>query len=462
MTLTAYAAYSTLGIINAQNDGAYFVYNSKTANNANCANHVPCQSALKPPPNAEQQHVDIDDKNGWIDLEYNVCQGIKNNANGSSECQGYMGHFGIFFTPKETKISNSSDGSVFLDTHSSGKMFSVLFHSAIGPPPPTPSFPSPSIYQGVIYRGINLSGGEFDSAFNLPFAKDALYFVQKGANTVRIPFKWEYIQPDLTKPIDFTQGNAKKLVDLVGELTHAGIYVILDMHNYLRYPSQMFNGPVIGLNSPATTHLYAQAWASFAEQFKNNDHVFFDLMNEPLADPKLILTNYNAAIIAIRSKGFKNLLLLEGNDWSKMSTWMKENASTFIPTNIHDPDNNYAINVHQYFNDEGGNTATCFDPTILLEKIHFNDFIQWVKANKVRVFLSELGGADNTTCAADINKLLTLIESNPHQENVGGFIGWTAWMGGHAASGFLLDLAPNKNGSEKIQMSAGLDRHLHV
>lgn len=448
--LNTYAAFSTLGIQNSQNDKSFYFLSHQSANRAACQNT--CKNILKP---NEQQFITIDASEGWIDLEYNICANIKNN-----NCDDYRGHVGILLTPEKTSISNTQDGSAFLNTIEPGKIFGVIFHSAISSRILSPTFPTPAVYTGVKYHGFNLSGGEFDSAFNLPYATDALYFIRKGANILRIPFKWEYIQPDLSKPIDFSTGNAKKLNDLVTTFTKAHLFVILDMHNFLRYPSNNFQGPVIGNDANATTEKFALAWGSFAKQFKNNNYVFFDLMNEPLADPELILKNYNAALDVIRKEGFDNLVLLEGSDWSKMSTWTNKNAKYFIASNIHDPQNNYALSIHQYFDDEGGSTNNCFSSLEVLTKIHFDSFVTWIKTQKVPIFLTELGGANNQNCADTIQTVLTAVENHPDENHAGGFIGWAGWMGGHATSGFLLNLMPDANGIEKIQMTKGFSLHL--
>jgi endoglucanase len=449
-TLKTFAAFSQLGLQNAENNQNYFVFSSQSSQHAACLNT--CKNILKP---NEQQMITIDNADGWIDLEYNICASSKDNA-----CDDYRGHVGILFTPEKTTISNTKDGTASLKANGSNGIFTITFHSTIPKNTPPPTFPTPKSYSGVKYRGFNLSGGEFDSGFHLPYPADALYFVQKGANIFRIPFKWEYIQPDLNQPINFNVGNAKQLNDLVAVLTKAHIYVILDMHNFLRYPTEAFHGPVIGKDSPATTEKFALAWGSFATQFKNNQYVFFDLMNEPLADPDFILKNYQVVIQTIRARGFKNLLLLEGSDWSKMSTWVTKNGAYFTSDNIHDPENNYALSIHQYFDDAGGSTDTCFASKDVLTKIHFSDFLQWVKNQKMPVFLTELGGANNQNCANAIDTLLTAVENNSYQNHVGGFIGWTGWMGGHATAGFLLNLLPDSPTHEKTQMRQGFELHL--
>lgn len=332
--------------------------------------------------------------------------------------------------------------------------------------PPNPTFPEPSEYKEIPYRGINLAGGDFDSGFQLPYPADALYFIQKGMNTVRLPFKWEYVQSDFSQPIDFSSGNAQQISVLVDTLTAANITVILDMHNYMRY-----NNQIIGASAVNTTN-YANAWGNFGAQFKGNNLVFFDLMNEPNTMPtELILTNYNAAISSIRAAGFSNTLLLEGNAWSGINSWTQNwygtsNALVFVPSNITDPQNNYWINVHEYFTDpDGGGSGIgdCVDPNSLLEIEQFSTFVEWLEQQDLTAFLTETSGEATTNCIADIDEFLTAVEQNPVNNNrLSGFIGYTLWAGGHAwqGSNYPLDLAPNSDGSEQPQMREAVDHHL--
>ena len=84
-----------------------------------------------------------------------------------------------------------------------------------------------------------MTGAEWGDTFNeisWPDVKLAQYFVEKGMNTFRLSIRWKYIQPDLTKPIDFVSpGYGKQVDQFIKTLTDARIYFILDVHNYMHY-----------------------------------------------------------------------------------------------------------------------------------------------------------------------------------------------------------------------------------
>lgn len=93
------------------------------------------------------------------------------------------------------------------------------------------------------------------------------------------------------------------------QITSKGAYVILDPHNYARYP---YNGAVIGASgSDVTTQNFATFWSMLASLFMSNPNVFFGLMNEPNSmTTELWLADANAAIAAIRGTGAQNLILV--------------------------------------------------------------------------------------------------------------------------------------------------------
>ena len=64
---------------------------------------------------------------------------------------------------------------------------------------------------GLKYVGVNLSGAEFNSRkkpgtlfkdYTYPAASDFSYFAGKGMNTIRLPFLWERVQPELNGQLD--------------------------------------------------------------------------------------------------------------------------------------------------------------------------------------------------------------------------------------------------------------------
>ncbi len=470
--------YSTLGIQNINN--YYFVLSGVTNSaDASCGSsgQNTCYPTLSPQNGTTAggaQWINISSQTGWIDTEYDVCSGVA-YPSGVATCQGYVGHVGVKFTTTSTIISGVTGGTAQLGPYQAGNPLTLTFTPTT--PTPTP-IPTPNSYASVPYRGVNLSGAEFDYAFQLPNPVDSVYFVDKGVSTVRLPFKWEYLLPNSTSPdpsqhIDFTQGNAKQYAALVNTLTSAGLYVVVDMHNYMRFPENATSGPVIGKDSPATQADYAQAWGDIATEFKANDHVIFDLMNEPHdMDTQLVFDNYKAAITAIRNANANNLVVLEGNNWSGLHSWTtatgtdgKTNAQVFTKAAIND--NNYAINTHQYFDADFSGTSDCVADTsqsALLQRLGYADFANYMHTNQLRVIVTELGGFNNSGCANDINYFLTQIEQsdayNPNAPSNGGFIGWIGWAGGHAYNGLPLDLG--NDGGEKTTMTQGFASNGHL
>ena len=80
------------------------------------------------------------------------------------------------------------------------------------------------------YTGVNLAGGEFygpkpassrlhGKNFVYPNAQEIDYFVGKGMNIFRVPFRWETLQPEAMKPLD---ADAFKLFKDSIELITAG------------------------------------------------------------------------------------------------------------------------------------------------------------------------------------------------------------------------------------------------
>ena len=426
-----------------------------------------------------QEWINIASSGGWFVLNFKVSS---YNSITKSCNKDYLGYLSVSFSDnnQKPKVTTQDGNTQIYTVNSTAKLYGLYFFTYT-----VPQFPTPTVYNTLQYRGVNLSGAEFEKPYNLtPSAFDAYYFVTKGMNTVRIPFRWEYLQPNLGLAIDFTKGYGKQLMDLVGTLSNAGIYVIVDMHNYMRYPLGSGNdGPVIGVDSKATAVLYAKAWQEIAAEIMrrnyNNNYVLLDLMNEPWSSrgeslssspsklsTEIILDNYIAAMTAIRSVGFKGMLLLEGNAFSGLLDWEANyygtpNATVFMPKNI--PDSNYAINVHQYLGQNAAPTTTdCVTPSTLLTLKNFSQFVTWMSTNKVPVILTETGGIPSSNCTQDINIFLSALESNAYQPGQGGFIGWLGWTGGDAwypvsDSNFQKQflIAPKINGSEAIQMQQG-------
>jgi endoglucanase len=292
-----------------------------------------------------------------------------------------------------------------------------------------------SCFGAPTYFGVNLSGGEWDtSGTYFPSNNTVNYFLGKGFNIIRLPFLWEGLQPTLGQP--FAPIYFGYIDRLVYQITNAGAYVILDPHNYARYP---YNGQVIGSSSSVTTQDYATFWGMLAAIYKNNSHVFFGLMNEPnTMATELWLTDANAAIAAIRQAGATNLILVPGNAWTGAHSWTQNwygTANSVVMLNVSDPINNFVFEVHQYFDTNySGTSPDC--PDLTAGTSTFTAFIAWAQQNNYKAYLGEFAGGYNSNCSIVINNCLTLLNSNDV------FIGWNWWAGGDYWGNYILSIQP--------------------
>jgi endoglucanase len=353
----------------------------------------------------------------------------------------------------------------------------------------------------MVFTGVNLAGAEFGAnngsippygtaqgwTYIWPTVAEIKYFQSIGMNTVRLPFLWERLQPNLMQEntdFDSTYLNGISGTENVGlagtvqRIIDAGMYVILDVHNYAFYPLansasgyNNWNGNqyYIGGTSGPSSEQFAAFWAKLASvsvtnpngmtdgtklSFANNPQVIFGLMNEPTYMPTNTWFNdAQAAVTAIRSTTANNLILVPGTCWTGAWSWVSgtldpNNPGCFtgsggtgvtnasVMGNIFDPANNYAYDLHQYLDSDysgtGGKDCTQ-DGSKVLEAA-----TEWLKDNKARGFLGEFAGINSPACKTAVTNMLNFMNENlavfapipigsPVNVTTGGWIGWTWW-----------------------------------
>lgn len=165
---------------------------------------------------------------------------------------------------------------------------------------------------GRVLRGVNVSGLEWtvdlsdvDSINNSGFSNanpgtyaDTLsynsepvgtfeYLYSQGVRLVRIPFRWERVQPTLGGDLDDTQWGY--VTAQVAAARSAGLYVVLDVHNYGGYWLDNEGTPVRNticlpdslVQTDVTVTHFADLWTKISNEYKSDPGVFYDLMNEP-------------------------------------------------------------------------------------------------------------------------------------------------------------------------------------
>jgi endoglucanase len=314
------------------------------------------------------------------------------------------------------------------------------------------SLPVSGVQSAVLYTGVNLAGAEFGESnlpgvynthYTYPRSNEVDYFLGKGMNTFRLPFRWERLQP--AQNGQFNAAELTRMKTFVNYATSHGAYVVLDPHNYARY-----YGAVVGTAGLPNSSL-ADFWTRLSNEFKTNDRIIFGLMNEPHTMPTEQWRDAaNATIAAIRDTGATNLILVPGNAWTGAHSWSQNwygtpNAVAML--SITDPGNNFAFDAHQYLDsNSSGSSSQIVSPTIGRERLV--DFTNWLRTNNRRGFLgefavanSQIGNAGTQIGDEAIDQMLGYIASN---DDV--WLGWTWWSAGPWWGNYMFSLEPTNLG----------------
>jgi endoglucanase len=302
----------------------------------------------------------------------------------------------------------------------------------------------------IMLTGINLAGAEFQSKhipgvygknYVYPTPVDISYFLNKGMNVFRLPFRWERLQHRLNE--DFDPAELRRIDTVVNFATFKGAHVILDPHNYARYRSKLIGSEETPIEA------FAEFWSRLASQYKDNRRVIFGLMNEPNGIDSMVWQQAaSAAILAIRKAGANNLVLVPGSAWTGAHSWMRPrdgapNAVAMLE--VRDPLNNFAFEAHQYFDfNHSGTSDFCQSEDVGVQTL--SAFTGWLRKNRHKGFLGEFGAAANSTCLAALDNTLKYIEMNSDV-----WLGWTYWAAGAWWNNYPFSVQPER-GVDKPQM----------
>jgi endoglucanase len=325
--------------------------------------------------------------------------------------------------------------------------------------------PSPQAsYNAVGYfPGVNLSVAEFGKGSQLnknytyPTDAEISYFHGKGLKIVRIPFKWERIQPKVRGDLDPT--NLENLDRCVATASRLGMVVLIDPHNYGGRSVDGKNA-LVNIDPQLTNEDFNDFWIKLANHYKDNPLVWFGLMNEPHKQTAAQdAATMQSAVNAIRGTGAKNRILVPGTSWTGAHSWIKSgNGLAFA--NFTDPGNNFAFEVHQYLDKDNSGTHTDVVPgkgaTSMVA------FTEWAKQHHFKAFLGEAGwdgNPANTQANVEGDALLSYMDQNKDV-----WIGYTYWAAGPWWHNYMYSVEPAglKEGApvDRNQMSV-LAKHLN-
>ncbi|HAH53795.1 MAG TPA: glycosyl hydrolase family 5 [Flavobacterium sp.] len=309
--------------------------------------------------------------------------------------------------------------------------------------------------------GVNLAGAEFGSNFpgtynidyTYPTSSELDYYHAKGLNLIRLPIKWERIQPILNGNL-----SAPELLRIKNFLLLAqnrNMNVIIDLHNYCRYN---INGidRIIGSNDLSIDNI-KNLWTKLALELNTYTNIWgYGIMNEP-HDLLVNATWFNIAqeiINGIRINDVTTRIIVGGDSYSSAARWIQYSDNL---KNLSDPSNKLTFEAHVYFdNDASGSYDSNYDnegayPNIGVDRA--TPFVNWLLINNLNGFIGEYGiPANDNRWLVVLNNFLSYLKAN--------CINGTYWAGGPWWGNYILSIEPEL-GVDKPQMSTLLN-HLNT
>lgn len=288
--------------------------------------------------------------------------------------------------------------------------------------------------------GVNVSGAEFGSVpgrinqdYVYPNAVELDYYAASGARIVRIPFRWERLQPALYGPLATVDRAA--LQSVVRNARARGLVVVLDMHDYAR---RRPNGEAKANAAVGTVDLGASAltdaWTKIAADYRDDPNVWLGLMNEPSG---LAVADWwrvaQQLVVDLRGQRVTNKLLVPGGSWTGAHSWLSS-GNAVQAARFTDPGRNYAFELHQYLDkDSSGTQGTCSAGSAS----RVDAALSWAEQTLVPLFFGEIAAGASAACQVEYDAVLQKLNASP------AVIGWTAWGGGRWwNTSYMFRLAP--------------------
>ncbi|GEM_PF-1371724 len=304
--------------------------------------------------------------------------------------------------------------------------------------------------QQPLMFGVNLAGGEFGDARSLNYGYNYIYpnesefdyYHAKGLDLIRIPFRWERVQP--TPGGALRSEELARLDTVIGYAQARGMQVILDMHNYAHYKLADGNSYLIGSTQVTYEH-YKDVWNKLADHWKNQSNIYgYGIMNEPHATGGTWPIAAQAAADGIRLVDSTHWIIVGGEGWSGAHSWRNYNENL----NVTDPLDMVIYEAHQYFDDNNSGTYNeSYDdegayPNIGVNRVQ--PFIDWLAEHNHQGFIGEYGVPD------DDSRWNVVLENFLAHLQANGVSG-TYWAGGPWWGTYPMSCEPD-NGVDAPQM----------
>lgn len=294
--------------------------------------------------------------------------------------------------------------------------------------------------QQPFLTGVNLGMAQGGNKLPGKNGKDYLWatpravdmYADWGVNVLRIPFLWERMQPELMGELSFTESG--HLDQVVREAARRKVTVLLDPHNYGSYRRDLIGSAGVPVAA------FTDFWRRLAERYKDNPYIAFGLMNEPnKQSAKEWAAIAQAALLAIRETGAKQLILVPGSYWTGAHSWVGKrggNSNAEALADIRDPANNFAFEMHQYFDsNSSGMHPDCEGPDVGVKRLAAAT--EWLKKTGHKGFLAEFGASKDPVCLEALARTLAYM-----RQNADAWAGWTYWAASPWFGNYMFNVYP--------------------
>jgi endoglucanase len=259
----------------------------------------------------------------------------------------------------------------------------LIYPSEGGPVVAAPQAAVVEAQRSARLRGINVAGAEFgntpvdETASSFTNTSSGTYGVdyiypragllrqlaRRGTKLIRLPVRWERLQPQPRGPLDAE--NLEHLRTSLDAAAAAGLRTVIDVHNYGAYYQGV--GP-LGLRSPIGSLLlpnsaFADFWRRLAAAVGGTPAIAgYGLMNEPVGmdGPRAWERASRAAVAAIRSTGDRHRIYVAGYEWGSVDGFQRNH-----PDGPWIDDAAIAYEAHQYFDDDNsGRYSLSYDDEV--------------------------------------------------------------------------------------------------
>lgn len=298
--------------------------------------------------------------------------------------------------------------------------------------------------------GVNLAGGDFGGSggtygydYIYPNAAELDYYHAKGLDLIRLPFKWERIQPTMNSALNAAE--LTRLKNVVTMIEARGMKVILDMHNYMRR-SVSGSSYLIG-STQVPTAAFGDVWIRLANEFKNSPALWgYGIMNEPHGTGGTWPVVAQACVDSIRTVDTENFIVVAGDSYSAARSWPTSNPNL----DIVDAQDKIVYEAHCYFDANNDGVYGTYDAEGMSPDkgwLYVKPFVDWLKQKNARGFVGEYGvPGDDSRWNVALERFLAYLDDN----GVSG----TYWAGGPWWGSYPLSCEPTSNFTvDKPQMA---------